>query len=54
MDIEKIRTLIALMEENELVNLEVSSDDEHISLTRHYDAPAPTMMAAPAASALKA
>ncbi len=47
MDIEKIRTLIALMEENELVNLEVSSDDEHISLTRHYDAPAPTMMAAP-------
>lgn len=51
MDIEKIRTLIALMEESELVNLEVSSDDEHISLTRHYDAPAPTMMAAPTASA---
>ncbi|MEN2751039.1 MULTISPECIES: acetyl-CoA carboxylase biotin carboxyl carrier protein [Psychrobacter] len=51
MDIEKIRTLIALMEENELVNLEVSSDDEHISLTRHYDAPAPTMMAAPAMGA---
>lgn len=51
MDIEKIRTLIALMEESELVNLEVSSDDEHISLTRHYDAPAPTMMAAPAAGA---
>ncbi|MBO1531081.1 acetyl-CoA carboxylase biotin carboxyl carrier protein [Psychrobacter sp. F1192] len=50
MDIEKIRTLIALMEENELVNLEVSSDDEHISLTRHYDAPAPTVMAAPAAA----
>lgn len=50
MDIEKIRTLIALMEENELVNLEVSSDDEHISLTRHYDTPAPTMMAAPAAA----
>ncbi|WP_201556173.1 acetyl-CoA carboxylase biotin carboxyl carrier protein [Psychrobacter sp. 72-O-c] len=49
MDIEKIRTLIALMEENELVNLEVSSDDEHISLTRHYDAPVPTMMAAPTA-----
>lgn len=51
MDIEKIRTLIALMEESELVNLEISSDDEHISLTRHYDAPAPTMMAAPAAAA---
>ncbi len=51
MDIEKIRTLIALMEENELVNLEVSSDDEHISLTRHYEAPAPTMMAAPTAGA---
>ena len=49
MNIEKIRTLIALMEENELVNLEVSSDDEHISLTRHYEAPAPTMMAAPTA-----
>jgi acetyl-CoA carboxylase biotin carboxyl carrier protein len=52
MDIEKIRTLIALMEENELVNLEVSSDDEHISLTRHYDAPVPTMMAAPAAAGI--
>lgn len=51
MDIEKIRTLIALMEESELVNLEISSDDEHISLTRHYDAPVPTMMAAPAAGA---
>ena len=49
MDIEKIRTLIALMEDNELVNLEVSSDDEHISLTRHYEAPVPTMMAAPTA-----
>lgn len=48
MDIEKIRTLIALMEESELVNLEISSDDEHISLTRHYDAPIQTMMAAPA------
>ena len=54
MDIEKIRTLIALMEESELVNLEISSDDEHISLTRHYDAPAPTMMAAPAAGAVPA
>ncbi|MEJ6067591.1 acetyl-CoA carboxylase biotin carboxyl carrier protein [Psychrobacter sp. 16-Bac2893] len=52
MDIEKIRTLIALMEESELVNLEISSDDEHISLTRHYDAPAPTMMAAPTAGAV--
>jgi acetyl-CoA carboxylase biotin carboxyl carrier protein len=51
MDIEKIRTLIALMEESELVNLEISSDDEHISLTRHYDTPVPTMMAAPSASA---
>ena len=48
MDIEKIRTLIALMEENELVNLEVSSGEESISLTRHYDTPAPTMMAAQA------
>ncbi len=52
MDIEKIRTLIALMEESELVNLEISSDDEHISLTRHYDAPAPTMMTAPTAGAV--
>ncbi|MGP4713596.1 acetyl-CoA carboxylase biotin carboxyl carrier protein [uncultured Psychrobacter sp.] len=51
MDIEKIRTLIALMEENELVNLEISSDDEHISLTRHYDAPVQQMMSAPAAGA---
>ncbi|MDX2372998.1 acetyl-CoA carboxylase biotin carboxyl carrier protein [Psychrobacter sp. PP-21] len=51
MDIEKIRTLIALMEESELVNLEISSDDEHISLTRHYDAPVPAMMAAPTAGA---
>ena len=51
MDIEKIRTLIALMEESELVNLEISSDDEHISLTRHYDVPVPTMMAAPTAGA---
>lgn len=47
MDIEKIRTLIALMEEKDLVNLEISSKNENISLTRHYDAPAPTMMAAP-------
>ena len=54
MDIEKIRTLIALMEESELVNLEISSDDEHISLTRHYVAPAPTMMAAPTANAAAA
>ena len=54
MDIEKIRTLIALMEENELVNLEVSSDNEHISLTRHYDAPAPTMLAAPSANVIPA
>ena len=54
MDIEKIRTLIALMEESELVNLELSSEDEHISLTRHYDAPAPTMMAAPAAGSAPA
>lgn len=50
MDIEKIRTLIALMEENELVNLEVSSGDESISLTRHYDTPVPAMMAAPASN----
>lgn len=50
MDIEKIRTLITLMEENELVNLEVSSGDERISLTRHYAAPVPTMMAAPVAT----
>ncbi|WP_131668846.1 acetyl-CoA carboxylase biotin carboxyl carrier protein [Psychrobacter pygoscelis] len=50
MDIEKIRTLIALMEENELVNLEVSSGKESISLTRHYDTPAPTMMAAQASA----
>lgn len=50
MDIEKIRSLIALMEENELVNLEVSSGDERVSLTRHYAAPAPTMVATPAST----
>lgn len=50
MDIEKIRTLIALMEESELVNLEISSENELVSLTRHYDAPVQTMMAAPAAA----
>ncbi|GAA0313970.1 acetyl-CoA carboxylase biotin carboxyl carrier protein [Psychrobacter aestuarii] len=50
MDIEKIRTLIDLMEEKELVNLEVSSGDDYVSLTRHYDQPAPAMMAAPTAA----
>lgn len=50
MDIEKIRTLIELMEEKELVNLEVSSGDDFVSLTRHYDTPAPAMMAAPQAA----
>lgn len=50
MDIEKIRTLIELMEEKELVNLEVSTGDDHVSLTRHYEQPAPAMMAAPAAA----
>ena len=54
MDIEKIRTLIALMEEKELVSLEVSHGDESISLTRHYAVPAPTttVMTAPNTAAI--
>ncbi|WP_227430643.1 acetyl-CoA carboxylase biotin carboxyl carrier protein [Psychrobacter sp. I-STPA6b] len=47
MDIEKIRTLIELMEEKDLVSMEVASGDERVSLTRHYATPAPTMISAP-------
>lgn len=36
MDIDKIRTLIELMEEKDLVTLEFSSKDESVSLTRYY------------------
>ena len=46
MDIEKIRNLIALMEEKDLVSMEVASGDERVSLTRHY-APPPAMMSTP-------
>lgn len=45
MDINKIRELVELMEEKELVNLEISTGDDKVSLTRYYK-PAPTMMAA--------
>lgn len=39
MDIERIRTLIELMEEKDLVSLEVTEGKDSISLTRHYDMP---------------
>lgn len=51
MDIKKIRELIELMEEKELVNLEVSSGDDLVSLTRYYE-PTPTVVAAPQAAAM--
>ncbi|WP_434354014.1 acetyl-CoA carboxylase biotin carboxyl carrier protein [Psychrobacter sp. HD31] len=46
MDIKKIRTLIELMEEKELVTLEVCSGDDKVSLTRYYE-PTPTVVASP-------
>lgn len=46
MDIDKIRTLIELMEEKDLVNLEIKTGDDSVSLTRHYNTPMPSMMAA--------
>ncbi len=46
MDIEKIRTLIELMEEKDLVNLEIKTGEDSVSLTRHYNTPMPSMMAA--------
>lgn len=46
MDIEKIRTLIELMEEKDLVNLEVKTGEDSVSLTRHYHTSMPSMMAA--------
>ena len=45
MDIEKIRTLIELMEEKDLVNLEIKTGEDSVSLTRHYNTPMPSMMA---------
>lgn len=51
-DIEKIRTLIDLMEEKELLSLEVSSGEDKVSLTRHYDSPIPTLMTASGSTAL--
>lgn len=46
MDIDKIRTLIELMEEKDLVNIEVKTGDDSVSLTRHYNTPLPPMVAA--------
>ncbi|AWT49400.1 acetyl-CoA carboxylase biotin carboxyl carrier protein [Psychrobacter sp. YP14] len=46
MEIQKIRTLIELMEEKDLVNLEIKTGDDSVSLTRHYNTPMPSMMAA--------
>lgn len=44
MDIEKIRNLIELMEEKELVTLEISENNSSVKLTRYYE-PTPTMVA---------
>ncbi|WP_019673944.1 acetyl-CoA carboxylase biotin carboxyl carrier protein [Psychrobacter lutiphocae] len=46
MDIEKIRTLIELMEEKDLVNLEIKNGEDSVSLTRHYNTPIPSIMPA--------
>ncbi len=46
MDIDKIRELIELMEEKELVTLEIKKGEDSVRLTRHYETPMPTMMAA--------
>ncbi|WFF37818.1 acetyl-CoA carboxylase biotin carboxyl carrier protein [Moraxella nasibovis] len=61
MDIKKIRELIDLMEEKDLVNLEYGHDDNYVNLTRnvavHTIAAAPVASApaaAPVASAPKA
>lgn len=47
MEIDKIRKLIELMEEKDLVKLELKNDDDSISLTRHYETPVHSMVAAP-------
>lgn len=54
MDIKKIRELIDLMEEKDLVNLEIGSKDTHVSLTRNtisHTIAAPQMATAPQAAA---
>lgn len=60
MDIKKIRELIDLMEEKDLVNLEYGHDDNYVSLTRNVAvqtvaaAPVAAPVAAPAPAAPKA
>lgn len=54
MDIKKIRSLIELMEEKELVKLEIKEGDDMVSLTRHYETAQPVMTAAPIPTATKA
>lgn len=60
MDIKKIRELIDLMEEKDLVNLEYGHDDNYVSLTRNVAvqtiaaAPVVAPVAAPAPAAPKA
>lgn len=48
MDMKKIRTLVELMEEKDLVNLEFSSGDDYVSLTRNVAVQ--TVAAAPIAA----
>lgn len=47
MDIKKIRELVDLMEEKDLLNLEYGHDDKYISLTRNTGVPAVAAPAAP-------
>lgn len=51
MDIKKIRELIELMEEKDLVTLEVGSKDNHVSLTRNTVQQALTVQPALSAAA---
>ncbi len=57
MDIKKIRELVDLMEEKDLLNLEYGHDENYVSLTRNVGqtvVASPQAVAAPAASASSA
>lgn len=51
---EQIRALIDLMEEKDLASLEIRSGDDAISLTRHFDTPAPVFAQASDSAQLNA